>query len=252
MPTNLPATIAQGDDLPNDLLPAQPFIRVLTPEGNAIDLRNFTKLVMYLLAGTRPIAVYQTPLPGQTLNPDGLPYRPLTVGQAITLHLGNVKAASTGANVNTAAPGATLDGVTLLAGDRILLKDQTTQNQNGLYTWSGPAAALVRTADVLDSLDNVFVQQGTVNAGRYYTITTTGVITIGTTNILFAQTDGLVAGTSNQLYFNIYRADTSGVYPNPLYLEVAGRTLVGVRRLVREQVGTLIASDTRLEPSTTF
>ncbi|RYF10271.1 MAG: hypothetical protein EOO77_21870, partial [Oxalobacteraceae bacterium] len=58
----------------------------------------------------------------------------------------NVRAAST-ANVTLTSPGTTLDGITLANGDRILLKDQSTQSQNGLYVFNGSAAALTRAFD---------------------------------------------------------------------------------------------------------
>ena len=48
------------------------------------------------------------------------------------LNKGSVRAAST-ANVSLTAPGAAIDGVTLASGDLILLKDQSTGSQNGLY-----------------------------------------------------------------------------------------------------------------------
>lgn len=64
----------------------------------------------------------------------------------------NVRAASTG-NVNTASPGATLDTVTLANGDRILLKNQTTASQNGIYIWTGAAVALTRSGDATTFTD---------------------------------------------------------------------------------------------------
>jgi hypothetical protein len=53
----------------------------------------------------------------------------------------NARAASTG-NVNLAAPGASLDAVTLANGDRIVLKNQTAATENGIYIWTGAAVAL--------------------------------------------------------------------------------------------------------------
>jgi len=51
------------------------------------------------------------------------------------------------ANINLASPGATIDGVTMVAGYRFLAKDQTTNTQNGFYTWTGAATAASRTLD---------------------------------------------------------------------------------------------------------
>lgn len=46
-----------------------------------------------------------------------------------------VRVAST-ANIATLSGLLTIDGITLVAGDRVLLKDQTTASQNGIYTAS--------------------------------------------------------------------------------------------------------------------
>lgn len=51
------------------------------------------------------------------------------------------------ANLTITGPGATIDGVTMSANDRVLLKDQTTASQNGLYIWNGAAVPMTRAAD---------------------------------------------------------------------------------------------------------
>lgn len=50
-------------------------------------------------------------------------------------------------NVTVATPGATIDGVTLAANDRVLLMGQTDPKENGIYIYNGPAVALTRSAD---------------------------------------------------------------------------------------------------------
>lgn len=101
-----------------------------------------------------------------------------------------VVAAST-ANVNLAAPGTSLDGVTLTAQDRILLKDQTAPAENGIWVWTGSAAALTRALDADSGAElsgaTVTVQRGTVNGDRVYRVNTDDPITVGTTAITFAQ-----------------------------------------------------------------
>jgi hypothetical protein len=52
------------------------------------------------------------------------------------------------ANINLAAPGATIDGITMATNDRFLAKDQTTGNQNGIYIWNGAATPATRAADM--------------------------------------------------------------------------------------------------------
>jgi hypothetical protein len=105
-----------------------------------------------------------------------------------------VRAGST-ANVTLSAPGASMDGVTLINGDRVLLKDQTAPAENGLYTWSGAASTLVRTLDADAAADfvglfQVGVREGTANAGRYYVFTQTAAVTLGSTALTFAQLGG--------------------------------------------------------------
>lgn len=50
-------------------------------------------------------------------------------------------------NLNLAAPGATIDGVTMATSDRFLARGQTTQSQNGIYIWNGSATPATRAAD---------------------------------------------------------------------------------------------------------
>lgn len=54
---------------------------------------------------------------------------------------------ATSSNVNLAAPGASLDGVSMSAGDRFLARAQTTGAQNGIYVWNGAATPATRAAD---------------------------------------------------------------------------------------------------------
>lgn len=105
-----------------------------------------------------------------------------------------VRVAST-TNIVIAAPGATIDGFALTAGERVLLKDQTTSSQNGPYLWNGAAVAMTRTLDAdvdaeLQPGTNVFVVSGTVNADRQYLITSDTVIVVGTTAMVWTQFGG--------------------------------------------------------------
>lgn len=105
-----------------------------------------------------------------------------------------VKAASTG-NIDLATGGLlTVDDIALVAGDRVLVKDQTVAAQNGIYVAAAGAWVRAADADVAGELDGltVFVQQGTVNADTGWTQTADS-ITLGTTAITFVQFTG--AGT---------------------------------------------------------
>lgn len=105
-----------------------------------------------------------------------------------------VRAASTG-NVTLATPGASLDGVTLVSGDRVLLKNQTAGAENGIYVWTGSGAALSRSTDAdagteLNPGTAVTVTEGSVNADKAYLIVSDAVVTIGTTATTWGQLGG--------------------------------------------------------------
>lgn len=99
----------------------------------------------------------------------------------------NVRAAST-ANVTVSAPGAAIDGVTLTSGDRILLKNQTTQTENGIYIFNGSATPATRALDAntFSKLESavVTVDEGT-NAGSTWRQTQVNG-TIGVNNLVWA------------------------------------------------------------------
>lgn len=57
------------------------------------------------------------------------------------------------------APGATINGRTMVSGDTVLLTGQTTQTQNGIYNWLGASTAMTRRAD---ASSNASVFSGTM------------------------------------------------------------------------------------------
>lgn len=85
--------------------------------------------------------------------------------------------------------GDSIDGVTLVTGDRIMIKDQTTQTENGIYTVNVSGAPTRATdSNTTAKINNAtaYVVDGTVNSGREYTQTTKNP-TLGTNNIVFVQ-----------------------------------------------------------------
>jgi hypothetical protein len=91
---------------------------------------------------------------------------------------------------------STLDGQTVSVGQRILIKDQTTQLQNGIYTLttvgSGSAPWVITRATDNDQTpeiangDVINVTAGTVNSGKTFVNSSASTIVIGTTAITFA------------------------------------------------------------------
>lgn len=95
-----------------------------------------------------------------------------------------------------------IDGITLISGDRVLVKDQTDQAQNGIYTvasgsWSR-SSDCNENAEVTSGLF-IYVSEGTANADSGWVLTTNDPITVGSTNLQFTQFSGagqIIAGTA--------------------------------------------------------
>ena len=115
----------------------------------------------------------------------------------------SVKATTTsnGTLSSAFANGQTIDGVSLSTNDRILLKDQSTQTENGIYKVNASGAPS-RVEDLDTGADAagafVFVEQGTVNAENGFVCTSNkGSAVVGTKNLTFAQFSGagqIIAG----------------------------------------------------------
>ena len=109
----------------------------------------------------------------------------------------SVKVATT-ANI-TLSGTQTIDGVAVSADERVLVKNQSTASQNGIYDCK--AGAWSRSSD-FDSNTEVtsgaftFVEQGTVNADAGFVLTTDGSITVGSTSLSFTQFSGAGAITA--------------------------------------------------------
>ena len=89
----------------------------------------------------------------------------------------------------------TIDGVALVAGNRCLVKNQTTASGNGIYVVAAAAWARAADSTTAAQLENeaTYIDQGTTQAGTGWTMTTPLPITVGTTNLTYAQFSG--AGT---------------------------------------------------------
>ena len=93
--------------------------------------------------------------------------------------------------------GDVLDGVTLVTGDRILVKNQVSDSENGIYVATASGAAS-RSSDANGTVDTgelkpgtfTFVEEGTVNSDKGFVVSTNGTITVGSTGITWAQFSG--------------------------------------------------------------
>lgn len=102
-----------------------------------------------------------------------------------------VARAATTANITIATglnAGDVIDGVTLAAGDPVLVKDQSSGSQNGLIIVGATPARSELMCTGLDTVGSlVVVRQGTANGGKVFRNTNTGVVTIDTTALTFAE-----------------------------------------------------------------
>ncbi len=93
--------------------------------------------------------------------------------------------------------GDTIDGVTLVAGDRVLVKDQSTATENGIYVAVASGAAS-RSSDANGTADTgelkpgtfTFVEEGSVHSDKGFVVSTNGTITIDSTSITWTQFSG--------------------------------------------------------------
>ena len=101
------------------------------------------------------------------------------------------------------ANGETVDGITLATNDRILLKDQSTGSENGIYTVNASGAP-TRATDFDENSEVTggtffFVEEGTTNADNGFVMTNDGTVTVGTTALVFTQFSGagqVIAGSA--------------------------------------------------------
>lgn len=128
--------------------------------------------------------------------------------------------AATTANI-TLSGTQTIDGIALVAGDRVLVKNQSTASANGIYAVSAGAWSRTNDADAWAELVSafVFVEKGTVNGDTGWVCTVDAGGTLGSTAVTFSQFSGsgtYTAGTGltlNGTQFSITNtAVTAGSY----------------------------------------
>ena len=170
----------------------------------------------------------------------------------------SVRVASTG-NLTISGPGAAIDGISLSSGDRVLLKNQTTASQNGIYSWNGAASAMTRTTDAdadaeVTSGMYVFVETGTANSDTGFVLTTDGSITVGSTSLSFTQFSGagqIVAGDAMSKSGNTLNVNDDNITleVNSDALRLKGITATAVGDLLIGNTGTNAGYTRLVKPS---
>jgi len=167
------------------------------------------------------------------------------------------KAATTGnITISTALNnGDTLDGVTLATNDRVLVKDQSTASQNGIYiVGSSPA----RASDLAAGSDAAgmftFVEQGTVNADNGFVCTSNkGSAVTGTNNLTFAQFSGagqVIAGNGiakdgNRLDVDLKSGGGLAIESGKIALTLGANSITGTLAIGDGGTGATSASAAR-------
>ena len=167
----------------------------------------------------------------------------------------SVRAATT-ANI-TLSNTQTVDGVALSVGDRVLVKNQSTGSQNGIYVVA--SGSWTRATDFDNSPDVevspgtfFFVEEGTTQADNGYVVSNDTAITIGTTAITFSQFSGAgqitagagltksgntldVVGTADRITVATDSVDIASTYVGQSSITTLGTIATGVWQ------GTLVA-----------
>jgi len=116
-------------------------------------------------------------------------------------------------NLNLSSTVISIDGIILTDKDRVLLAGQSNQSQNGIYSWSVSTSKLTRALDAdsifeLSAGNKVYVEEGNTQGKSSWTLITQGVITPGTSAIVFSKESRINA------------TDVSGTYGS------AGKTVI--------------------------
>jgi hypothetical protein len=144
--------------------------------------------------------------------------------------------------------GDVIDGVTLATGNRVLVKNQGTASENGIYVVQATGAA-VRATDADTSAEVTsgmftFVSEGTINADSGWVLSTNDTITLGTTGLTFVQFSGAgqitagagltksgntldVGGTTDRITVNADSVDIASTYAGQSTITTLGTITTG-------------------------
>jgi hypothetical protein len=156
----------------------------------------------------------------------------------------SVRAATT-ANISLSGT-QTIDGVSLAVNDRVLVKNQSTAAQNGIYLVSAGAWTRATDADAWNELISafVFVEEGTANADNGFVSTANAGGTIGVTDVTFVQFSGAgqitagagltktgntldVGGTTNRITVGTDSIDIASTYVGQTSITTLGTVATG-------------------------
>ncbi len=163
---------------------------------------------------------------------------------------GSVRVATT-ADI-TLSGEQTIDGVAVVAGDRVLVKNQSTGSANGIYVAAAGAWSRAEDADASAEVTAgmfTFVAEGTVNADSGWVLSTNDTITLGTTSLAFSQFSGagqITAGaglTKSGNTLDVATADSGRIVVNSdsIDLAVSGVTASTYKSVTVDTYGRVTA-----------
>lgn len=146
----------------------------------------------------------------------------------------------------TLSGAQTIDGVSVVAGDRVLVKNQSTASQNGIYVVAAGAWARSSDTNTYEELVSafVFVEEGTDNADNGYVCTVDAGGTLGSTAITWEQFSGAgqitagngltktgntidVVGTANRISVGADSIDIASTYVGQTSITTLGTVATG-------------------------
>jgi hypothetical protein len=167
-------------------------------------------------------------------------------------------AAATTANI-TLSGTQTIDGIAVSAGDRVLVKDQSSAAANGIYvvasgSWSR-ATDVDTGAELLGA--STFVLGGTTNGSKTFVNTNSGTITLGTTAVTFADQTSVAAVTAGAgltktgTTIDIGTASTGRIVVNPDNIDLATVGTAGTyAKVTTDAYGRVTAGSAQVAIST--
>ncbi len=133
----------------------------------------------------------------------------------------------------TLSGAQTIDGVSIIAGDRVLVKNQVTGSQNGIYV--AAAGAWARSSDADSSAEvtsglYLISEEGSTYAGSAFILATANPIVLNTTSLSFTlfQPAGTISGTTNRITVSSGVIDIDAAYIGQASITTLGTVATGV------------------------
>ena len=142
--------------------------------------------------------------------------------------------------------GDTIDGVTLVAGDRVLLKDQSTASENGLYLAVGSGAGAASRDPEHDSIEElsgqmIVVNQGSANDNKIFLCTTDNTGSVGSTSITYTVITPSNSGTVTQIGIADSGAGEFTVGNTPI--TSSGNITLAINSVADSKLGTIATAN---------